>query len=44
MFHSLEEAQDLNQDGVVDEREKAIATETENKKKRAPRKKKEVTE
>ncbi|AGH57630.1 hypothetical protein PYDG_00101 [Pseudoalteromonas phage pYD6-A] len=44
LFHSLEEAQDLNQDGVVDEREKAIATETENKKKRAPRKKKEVTE
>lgn len=39
LFETVEEAKDLNKDGVVDAREEAIATEV--KKKRKPRKKKE---
>ncbi|APC46072.1 hypothetical protein HYP06_gp067 [Vibrio phage vB_VspP_pVa5] len=39
LFESVDEAKDLNKDGVIDKREEAI--ETEVKKKRKPRKKKE---
>lgn len=42
LFESVEEAKDLNKDGVVDTREEAI--ETEVKKKRKPKKKVEVKE
>lgn len=42
LFESLEESKDLDKDGKVDTREEAIATEV--KKKRKPRKKKEVKE
>lgn len=40
LFETVKEAQDLNKDGVVDSREKALDTEV-TKKKRKPRKKKE---
>lgn len=40
LFETVTEAQDLNKDGIVDAREKAIDSEV--KKKRAPRKKKAV--
>ena len=39
LFESFEEAKDINKDGVIDAREKAIASEV--KKKRMPKKKKE---
>lgn len=38
LFQTVEEAKDLNKDGIISPREQAIATETKAKKKRAPKK------
>lgn len=43
LFETVSESKDLNKDGVIDSREKAIASEV-TKKKRKPRKPKETTE